>query len=213
VVASFPSAAVTTGVDVSVVGSAPESEEPVHPAIQEIATSSTISPDKRAADLQKCLSDIAITHAGFGQHHILIFLKLFEVVFKPSHFYLGEQNISGILSRRVHERQNLNIPGVKRTPGQRMPRAEWRGKVLAESGDVRMVEGNVYFPPESVRFEYLKESHTRTTCHWKGEAQYYNVVVEGEENRDAAWYYPDPKPAAKEIRNYVAFWKGIKVTD
>lgn len=94
-----------------------------------------------------------------------------------------------------------------------MPRAEWKGQVLAESGDVRMVEGNVYFPPESVRFEYLKESHTRTTCTWKGEAHYYTVVVEGQENRDAAWYYPDPKPAAREIRNYVAFWKGVKVTD
>lgn len=94
-----------------------------------------------------------------------------------------------------------------------MPKAEWKGTVLAESEDVMMVEGNVYFPPDSVRFEYLKESPTKTVCTWKGEARYYTVVVEGEVNRDAAWYYPDPKPAAEQIRNYVSFWKGVKVRD
>ncbi|QSZ68160.1 DUF427 domain-containing protein [Methanofollis aquaemaris] len=94
-----------------------------------------------------------------------------------------------------------------------MAKAEWKGKVLAESDQVRMVEGNVYFPPGSVRFEYLKESPTKTTCTWKGEAHYYTVVVEGEENKDAAWYYPDPKPAAEQIREYVSFWRGVKIID
>lgn len=127
-------------------------------------------------------------------------------------FFLKIRECSEIIPAYARE-QNLNIPKVKRRPGRRMPRAEWRGRVLAESADVRMVEGNVYFPPASVRFEYLRESHTRTTCPWKGEAHYYTVVVEGEENQDAAWHYPDPKPAAREIRRYVAFWKGVKVTD
>lgn len=94
-----------------------------------------------------------------------------------------------------------------------MPKAEWRGRALAESDEVMLVEGNVYFPRESVRFEHLKESPTKTTCTWKGEAHYYTVVVEGEENPDAAWYYPDPKPAAEQIRGYVSFWRGVKVRD
>ncbi|WP_067051738.1 DUF427 domain-containing protein [Methanofollis ethanolicus] len=94
-----------------------------------------------------------------------------------------------------------------------MARAEGKGKILAESDHVRMVEGNVYFPPDSVRRECLQESSTWSICPWKGKAHYYTVVVDEEENPDAAWYYPEPRPAAKQICNYVAFWKGVKVAD
>lgn len=92
-----------------------------------------------------------------------------------------------------------------------MPRAIWNGAVLAESERYETVEGNIYFPPESLHWEYFQPSSTHTTCPWKGLASYYNIVVNGQENKDAAWYYPDPKPAAANIRGYVAFWKGVKV--
>jgi uncharacterized protein (DUF427 family) len=92
-----------------------------------------------------------------------------------------------------------------------MPRAVWNGAVLAESGRCEQVEGNYYFPPESVRKELLRPSGTHTTCSWKGEASYYDVAVEGNVNPDAAWYYPDPKPAAQNIAGYIAFWKGVKI--
>ena len=90
-------------------------------------------------------------------------------------------------------------------------KAIWRGTVLAESDNTTVVEGNHYFPPESVKREYLKESDTHTTCPWKGLASYYSAEVGGEVNRDAAWTYPHPKPAAKEIKDYVAFWRGVRV--
>jgi uncharacterized protein (DUF427 family) len=92
-----------------------------------------------------------------------------------------------------------------------MPRAVWNGQVLADSDAYEMVEGNVYFPPESVKREHLRETSTHTTCPWKGQASYYTVVVDGKENRDAAWYYPQPKPDAENIRGYVAFWHGVQV--
>jgi uncharacterized protein (DUF427 family) len=92
-----------------------------------------------------------------------------------------------------------------------MPRAVWNDAVLAESDRCEVVEGNQYFPPESVRREYLRASRTHTTCPWKGEASYYDVVVDGKVNSDAAWYYPAPKEAAKQIRDHVAFWKGVRV--
>ncbi len=92
-----------------------------------------------------------------------------------------------------------------------MARARFKNKVIAESDDVEIVEGNVYFPPQSVNREFLKESDYRSTCPWKGEAYYCHVVVDGEENRDAAWFYPDPKKEAKYIQGYVAFWRGIEV--
>ncbi len=92
-----------------------------------------------------------------------------------------------------------------------MPRAIWKGAVLAESERTEVVEGNQYFPPDAVRREYLKPSATHTTCPWKGVASYYDVVVNGETNRDAAWYYPEPKAAAQNIKGYVAFWRGVKV--
>ncbi len=90
-------------------------------------------------------------------------------------------------------------------------KAIWKGTVLAESNDTVVVEGNHYFPTDSVNWEHLKKSGTHTVCSWKGLASYYDVEVGGEVNRDAAWYYLDPKPAAKQIRDHVAFWHGVKV--
>ncbi|HEV2114105.1 MAG TPA: DUF427 domain-containing protein [Terriglobales bacterium] len=92
-----------------------------------------------------------------------------------------------------------------------MPRALWNGKVIAETDRFETVEGNIYFPPQSVKPEFFQPSSTTTACPWKGTAHYYNVVVDGKENRDAAWYYPEPKPAAANIRDHVAFWRGIEV--
>ena len=92
-------------------------------------------------------------------------------------------------------------------------RATWNNAVIAESSDTVVVEGNHYFPPESVKQEYLQPSDTHTTCPWKGEASYYDVVVDGETNGDAAWYYPETKPAAAEIKDRVAFWRGVKVEE
>ena len=92
-----------------------------------------------------------------------------------------------------------------------MPKAMWNGVVLAESDRCEVVEGNQYFPPDAVKREYFKPSATHTTCPWKGVASYYDVVVDGETNRDAAWYYPEPKEAARNIKGYVAFWRGVKV--
>ena len=92
-------------------------------------------------------------------------------------------------------------------------KAVWNGAVLAESDNTRVVEGNQYFPPDSIKGEYFQPSETHTVCGWKGTASYYDVVVDGEINGDAAWYYPEPKPEAKEITDYVAFWKGVEVTE
>ena len=93
-----------------------------------------------------------------------------------------------------------------------MAKAEWNGKVIAESPSYEKVEGNIYFPPESLKREYFSDSNTHTTCSWKGTASYYNVTVNGQRNADAAWYYPRPLDAAKNISGYVAFWKGVKVS-
>ncbi len=90
-------------------------------------------------------------------------------------------------------------------------RAVWKGQTIAESDDTIVVEGNHYFPIAAVRRNFLRESDTHTTCSWKGVASYYDVVVDGEVNRDAAWYYPDPKEAASAIRGRVAFWRGVQV--
>lgn len=89
--------------------------------------------------------------------------------------------------------------------------AVWNGTVIAESDDTVVVEGNHYFPPEAVKREYLEDSGTRTVCPWKGTASYYHVKVDGERNEDAAWYYPEPKEAATNIRDRVAFWRGVEV--
>ncbi|BCX11073.1 MAG: hypothetical protein KatS3mg067_0011 [Thermosynechococcus sp.] len=83
---------------------------------------------------------------------------------------------------------------------------------MAESDRYEVVEGNVYFPPAALNQAYFQPSDTHTVCGWKGTASYYHVVVNGEVNRDAAWYYPDPKPAAANIKGYVAFWRGVQVT-
>jgi len=90
-------------------------------------------------------------------------------------------------------------------------KAIWNGATLAESNKTIVVEGNHYFPPDAVNRELFQPSETRTTCSWKGEASYYSVAVDGTTNRDAAWFYPSPKPAAAEIKDYVAFWRGVKV--
>lgn len=92
-----------------------------------------------------------------------------------------------------------------------MAKASWKGKVLAESDDFEVVEGNIYFPPGSINREYLQESEQTTTCPWKGKASYYNVVVDADTNANAAWYYPAPSEAAKQIKDHVAFWKGVEV--
>lgn len=92
-----------------------------------------------------------------------------------------------------------------------MPKATWNGAVIAESDRCEVVEGNQYFPSDSIKREYFKESSTHTTCPWKGVASYYTLEVDGQENKDAAWYYPTPKDAAKNITGYIAFWKGVKV--
>jgi uncharacterized protein (DUF427 family) len=87
----------------------------------------------------------------------------------------------------------------------------WMGEVLAESDRCVVVEGNQYFPEDSVRREFLRPSATQTVCPWKGTASYYHVEVRGMRNPDAAWYYPEPKPAAREIQGRIAFWKGVHV--
>ena len=92
-------------------------------------------------------------------------------------------------------------------------KAIWKGKVLAQSEKTRVVEGNHYFPADSVDRRFFRESRTHTTCGWKGEASYYDLVVDGDVNSDAAWYYPAPKQAAAQIAHCVAFWRGVEVTD
>ena len=92
-----------------------------------------------------------------------------------------------------------------------MVKASWNGATIAESDDTVVVEGNHYFPRSSVDASVLHDSATTTICPWKGTAYYHTLVVEGAENKDAAWYYPDPKPAAAEIRDRIAFWKGVQV--
>src|SRR5215467_4839325 len=91
-------------------------------------------------------------------------------------------------------------------------RATWHGELLAESDDTVVVEGNHYFPVSALRRERFRDSATHTVCPWKGTASYYDVVVDGAVNRDAAWFYPEPKPAAANIQGRVAFWKGVQVT-
>ena len=92
-----------------------------------------------------------------------------------------------------------------------MPKAIWNGQVVAESDKFETVEGNIYFPPTAIKKEYFTPSSHTTRCAWKGTAHYYNVVVDGNENKNAAWYYPDPFEAAKNIQDHVAFWHGVQV--
>ena len=92
-------------------------------------------------------------------------------------------------------------------------KATWNGVVLAESDATVVVEGNHYFPPESLHREYFNPSSTHTTCPWKGTADYFSITVDGATNSDAAWTYPQPKTAAKNITGYIAFWRGVTVTE
>jgi uncharacterized protein (DUF427 family) len=92
-------------------------------------------------------------------------------------------------------------------------RAVWQNTVVAESNETIVVEGNHYFPPESIKKNCFAPSDTHSTCHWKGLASYYHVKVGEQVNQDAAWFYPDPKEAANSIRNYVAFWRGVTVSE
>jgi uncharacterized protein (DUF427 family) len=92
-----------------------------------------------------------------------------------------------------------------------MVKAVWNGATIAESDETVVVEGNHYFPKEAVGAAYLKPSATTSTCPWKGIAHYHSIVVDGVENKDAAWYYPEPKAAAAEIKDRIAFWKGVRV--
>jgi uncharacterized protein (DUF427 family) len=92
-----------------------------------------------------------------------------------------------------------------------MTTASWNGATIAESDKTVVVEGNHYFPPESVHKEFLQASPTTTRCPWKGKAGYYSLVVDGKTNEDAAWYYPEPSTAAANIKDYVAFWNGVDV--
>jgi len=92
-----------------------------------------------------------------------------------------------------------------------MAKAIWENTILAESDATVEVEGNQYFPPQAIKSEYFKPSDKRTTCPWKGLASYYHVEVNGKRNADAAWFYPEPKSAAQQIKDHVAFWKGVRV--
>ncbi len=90
-------------------------------------------------------------------------------------------------------------------------KASWNGTVIAESDATIEIEGNHYFPPDSLKREFFQKNDLHTTCPWKGQASYYDVVVDGETNEASAWYYPAPSDAAKEIKGYVAFWRGVEV--
>lgn len=91
-------------------------------------------------------------------------------------------------------------------------KAVWNGTVVAQSDETKVVEGNHYFPPDAIAREFFEPSETHTVCPWKGTASYYTLRAGGQTNPDAAWYYPEPKDAAKEITGYVAFWKGVEVS-
>lgn len=92
-----------------------------------------------------------------------------------------------------------------------MKTAKWNGEVIAESDETVVIEGNHYFPPSSIKKEFFKENDTHTTCHWKGEASYYDLEVDGKVNKDAAWYYPETSNLAKGIKGFVAFWRGVEI--
>jgi uncharacterized protein (DUF427 family) len=92
-----------------------------------------------------------------------------------------------------------------------MARALWNGKIIAETGTFEVVEGNIYFPPGAVDRRYLKDSATTSQCPWKGTAHYYTIAVDGAENKDAAWYYPAPLAAAANIKDHIAFWRGVTI--
>lgn len=92
-------------------------------------------------------------------------------------------------------------------------KASWNGQVIAESNETIVIEGNHYFPKDSIVQDFFIPSSTHSTCPWKGEASYFSLDVDGSENVDAAWFYPQPKDAAKEIKDYVAFWRGVEISE
>jgi uncharacterized protein (DUF427 family) len=92
-------------------------------------------------------------------------------------------------------------------------KAVWHGKILAESTHTLVIEGNHYFPPSSLRREFFSHSETTSKCAWKGTARYYSICVNGDINKDSAWYYPSPLTAAEQIKDYVAFWRGVEIID
>lgn len=94
-----------------------------------------------------------------------------------------------------------------------MTKAIWNNVVLAESNKCKIIEDSYYFPPNSIKKKYFRPSSTHTTCPWKGQASYYDIVLNGEVNKDAAWCYPNPKQEAKDIKDFVAFWKGVEVAE
>jgi uncharacterized protein (DUF427 family) len=112
---------------------------------------------------------------------------------------------------RLRARKQRNPRPRLQSKGIAMAKATWNGTVLAESNQTVEVEGNQYFPIEAVHREYLKPSNHQTVCPWKGTASYYDVEVNGQRNPNAAWYYPQPKAAASQIKDRVAFWKGVEV--
>lgn len=95
---------------------------------------------------------------------------------------------------------------------RQMAKAMWNGQTVAESESFQTVEGNIYFPEETVKREFLRPSSTSSSCPWKGQARYFTLFVDGQENPDAAWYYPDPKPAARQVKHHIAFWRGVEVS-
>jgi uncharacterized protein (DUF427 family) len=113
---------------------------------------------------------------------------------------------------QIHVSGDILISGNPLAPeAHSMAKASWGGKVIAESDATVVVEGNQYFSPENVKKEFLKPSAHTTVCPWKGTAHYYHLAVNGMQNDNAAWYYPEPKPAAAEIKDRIAFWKGVRV--
>jgi uncharacterized protein (DUF427 family) len=108
--------------------------------------------------------------------------------------------------------KEASFKNIQRNSELKMAKAEWEGIVIAESAKFEEVEGNIYFPPESLKKEFVQDSSTHTVCGWKGTASYYNLVVNGKVNKDAVWYYPTTSAAAKNIEGYVAFWKGVKTS-
>ena len=126
---------------------------------------------------------------------------------------LGAESL--LLSYPSHSSGGLSPRGRSREEivqaEQPMAKAVWNGKVIAESDTTETVEGNVYFPEASLKREYFRPSTTTSTCPWKGQARYMNLLIDGQDNPDAAWYYPDPKPAARKIKGHVAFWRGVEV--
>ena len=103
------------------------------------------------------------------------------------------------------------IPTIPSNNKAKDMKATWNGKIIAESDDIINIEGNSYFPMESINKELLSESPTSTVCHWKGTASYFNVEIDGKLNNDAAWYYSDPSGLAQNIKGRVAFWRGVKI--